>query len=349
MNPNATNHPISWFKKFESDGNLDLSPRFQRRPVWTDAQASYLIDTVLNELPVPEIFVRTTTSPSGDSKLEIVDGQQRLRSLIRFYKNDLSLEGDDVAPNWVGSNWESLNPAQMEAFWSFKLVVRELEGASDIEVRDMFRRLNANMSNLNDQELRHAQYSGEFLKCVEQLADDPWWLEHRIVTPSQVRRMLDVEFISELLVALIAGPLEKKEGIEAFYADYDDEFPDKDKWHRKFLSARTLTEQLVGSSFGKWSGKTEYYSLFVASAWAQSDGKAPKGSALESAKLRLSRFRTKADQAKSRGNGRQFAEYIHAYADAATRASTDLARRIARINIVQSLIEGRAPSAPVVG
>ena len=45
MNPHATNHPISWFKKFEVDNSLDLSPKFQRRPVWSDTQASYLIDS----------------------------------------------------------------------------------------------------------------------------------------------------------------------------------------------------------------------------------------------------------------------------------------------------------------
>ncbi len=344
MNPHATNHPISWFKKFEVDNSLDLSPKFQRRPVWSDTQASYLIDSILNDLPIPEIFVRTVTSAAGETRLEVVDGQQRLRSIIRFYQNDLTLAGDEVTAKWLGSFWESLEPTKREAFWAYKVVVRELEGASDTEVRDMFRRLNANMSNLNDQELRHSQFSGQLITLVEKLADDPWWLDHRIVTPGQLRRMLDVEFISELLIALVAGPLEKKEGLDEFYADYDDEFPDKEKWQQLFLATRDLTAKLVGDSFGRWSGKTEYYSLFVAAGWLAFDGKVPHGSALTAAQRRLARFRSKADQAKARGNDKRFEKYVHAYADAATRASTDLARRLTRIHIVKSLIAGTRPS-----
>jgi hypothetical protein len=344
MNPNATNHPISWFKKFEADGSLDLSPKFQRRPVWSDIQASYLVDSILNDLPVPEIFVRTMTSTAGDTRLEVVDGQQRLRSIIRFYQNDLRLEGDEVTPQWTGTEWNSLNPSKQEAFWAYKLVVRELENASDPEVRDMFRRLNANMSNLNDQELRHSQLSGEFITLVEHLADDPWWLDHRIVTPSQVRRMLDVEFLAEMLVALFAGPLDKKVGLEDFFVDYDDEFPDKDKWQHLFIETRNLTEALIGGSFGRWSGKTEYYSLFVAAGWVLLDGKPPRGPKLAAAQRRLARFRTKADRAKSRGSDTPFERYVHSYADAATRAATDLSRRLTRSRILKSLIAGTRPS-----
>jgi len=195
MNPLATNHPISHFKKHEVDESLDLSPSFQRKPVWTDGQASYLIDSILNNLPVPEIFVRLSSDQEGNSLYEVVDGQQRLRSIIRFYKNQLVLTGDSVSPKWMGKTWNDLEDETKTNFWQYKLVVRELENASDTEVRDMFRRLNANQSNLNDQELRHSQYSGEFISTVEELAADRWWLNNKVVTPTQIRRMNDVEFI----------------------------------------------------------------------------------------------------------------------------------------------------------
>ena len=185
MNPHATNHPISWFRKFVSAGSLDLSPVFQRRPVWSDAQSSYLIDSILNDLPIPEIFVRTKTSADGDTTVEVVDGQQRLRSIIKFFNNDLELTGKYVSSKWLGSTWDDLDPSVRKTFWSFKVVVRELETASDTEVRDMFRRLNANQSSLNLQELRHAQYTGEFITTVETIADESWWTVKKIVTPAQ--------------------------------------------------------------------------------------------------------------------------------------------------------------------
>ena len=164
MNPHATNHPISWFRKLSADGSLDLSPAFQRRPVWSDAQSSYLIDSILNYLPIPEVFVRTKTTAEGDTTVEVVDGQQRLRSIIRFFRNDLELVGKDVSDAWVGVTWDHLDRGFQEKFWSFKIVVRELENTSDTEVRDMFRRLNANQSSLNAQELRHSSTEGNSLR-----------------------------------------------------------------------------------------------------------------------------------------------------------------------------------------
>ena len=343
MNPLATNHPISWLSKFHSEGALDLSPRFQRKPVWSDSQASYLIDSILNDLPIPEIFLRTSTSATGETQVEVVDGQQRLRSIIRFFSNDLELEGSDVTDKWQGYNWEKLTPVEQESFWSFKIVVRELEKASDSDVRDMFRRLNANQSSLNDQELRHSQYSGQFTGLVEGLADDSWWHINRIVTPAQSRRMLDVEYISELLVGLVSGPLDKKITLNEFYIDYDDAMPDENRWRRLFKRTRDLTEKVTAGDLSGWRSKTEYYSLFLACGRLVNDGLVPKTSTLAAVRKRLKAFRTKAQKAKQKDKRQSFPQYVTDYADATTRASTDLGRRLYRINVVESLLLGRIP------
>ncbi|MYA79065.1 MAG: DUF262 domain-containing protein [Acidobacteriia bacterium] len=340
MNPHATNHPISWFRKLSSDGSLDLSPVFQRRPVWSDAQSSYLIDSILNDLPIPEIFVRTKTSADGDTTVEVVDGQQRLRSIIRFFRNELELAGKNVSDAWVGVTWDSLDRGVQEKFWSFKIVVRELENASDTEVRDMFRRLNANQSSLNPQELRHSQYTGEFITAVEKIADDPWWTVNKIVTPGQCRRMLDVEFISELMVGLLAGPLDKKNKLEDFYADYDDDFPDQDYWQMCFRQTRDLTAAVVDQRFAGWNSKTEYYSLFLACGRLVVDERVPSTSDLVAVITRLRRFRENVNQAKKRDNTKPFPKYVTGYADAVTRASTDLGRRLYRIGVIEELLRG---------
>ena len=343
MNPSATNHPLAWFRKFHSDGALDLSPKFQRKPVWSDSQASYLVDSILNDLPIPEVFLRTITSAAGETQVEVVDGQQRLRSIIRFFSNDLELEGDDVTARWHGCTWEKLTSEERERFWSYKLVVRELEVASDADVRDMFRRLNANQSSLNDQELRHAQYSGCFIKLVEDLADEPWWLVNRIVTPAQARRMLDVEFVSELLIGMVSGPLDKKAGLDQFYIDYDDQLPDEDRWRRAFRRTRDLAEAVIDGNLTGWRSKTEYYSLFLACGRLVYDRKVPRGAAVVGARTRLKVFRAKADKAKQKDNRESLPRYITDYAEAVTRASTDLGRRLYRIAVVEALLTGVTP------
>ncbi|KXK01435.1 MAG: hypothetical protein UZ17_ACD001001658 [Acidobacteria bacterium OLB17] len=342
MNPNATNHPISYFRKYHDDRQLDLSPVFQRKPVWNDAQASYLLDSILSDLPIPEIYVRSIIDDEGTTVLEVVDGQQRLRSIIRFFSNDLKLAGPDVTPTWAGARWDTLSSDQKERFWSYKLVVRELEGASDVEVRDMFRRLNANQSNLNAQELLHSQYHGEFIGVVEELANDSWWLDNKIVTPAQVRRMIDVEFMAELLVGIMAGPLDKKKGLEDYFNDFDEDFPDKDRWIKIFKRTRDLSKELVGGDLSGWTSKTEFYSLFLAVARCVVEQEVPSGERLSSVADRLSSFRTQVNRAKRRDSKERFDEQVTKYVRATTLASTDRGRRLDRINTIYALISDGA-------
>ncbi|MEM7247040.1 MAG: DUF262 domain-containing protein [Acidobacteriota bacterium] len=340
MNPIATNHPISHFRKYYDDDHLDLSPTFQRKAVWSKAQSSYLIDSILNDLPIPEIFVRSVTDPGGATTLEVVDGQQRLRAIIQFYQGDLELSGSDVTPSLEGTSWNDLSSAAKKKFWAYKLVTRELESASDAEVRDMFRRLNANQSNLNAQELRHAEYRGEFIAAVEGLADNPWWLERRIVTPAQVRRMIDAEFISELLVGLMAGPLDKKGRLDDYYQEYDDEFADRDYWLQLMEETRLQVDSFLRGDFSGWRSKTEFYTLFLAVGALVYEGTSFGKRRLGEARERLAVFREKVDRAKRKGPTPRLAKKVLSYADAATRASTDLSRRELRIRILREVILG---------
>src|SRR5688572_425095 len=95
----ASNRKVTWFLREDEAGSLDLSPAFQRRPIWSVEQSSYLIDTILNGLPFPEIYIRASTSPQAHTTYEVVDGQQRIRSILEFAKNDLQLVGNEISPH----------------------------------------------------------------------------------------------------------------------------------------------------------------------------------------------------------------------------------------------------------
>src|SRR5258708_4854702 len=136
MDASASNQKISWFRKEEGIGALDLSPQFQRRSVWTDEQASYLIDTVLSGLPIPEIYIRSSSSPAGESRYEVIDGQQRIRSVLQFGANDLELGGDHVSAKWSGKRFDDLTDTEKGSFWDYSIVVRDVHGATDLEIRN---------------------------------------------------------------------------------------------------------------------------------------------------------------------------------------------------------------------
>jgi hypothetical protein len=340
MDSSATNQKISWFRKEEAAGSLDLSPTFQRRPVWSTEQSSYLIDTILSGLPIPEVYVRSSSSPKGETQYEVIDGQQRIRSVLLFSSGDLELEGELIGAKWLGKSFEDLSDKEKTAFWDYKVVVRDVTGATDLEIRDLFKRLNIHSVVLNDQELRHARYSGKFIGKMETLADDPWWVDNGIVNVRQIRRMEDVEFVSELFVALVAGPQNKKRSIDDFYANYDGAMPDASTWVSDFESVRDFIKSLLpAADIRAWSGKSDFYTLFL--ALAPLSRRTPRLLAAEKGKLvkALSAFRTKVDEAKRKDNRKKFPAAVHEYAEAVTRAATDLGRREARLRVLEAVIK----------
>ena len=71
MRYSSTEQHISWFVQRETEGSLQLRPAFQRRPVWTIKQKSNFVDSILRGLPIPEIYLRTLTTPDGKSSYNI--------------------------------------------------------------------------------------------------------------------------------------------------------------------------------------------------------------------------------------------------------------------------------------
>ena len=63
-----TAHRITQFFQWYKEGALELAPPFQRKPVWSEKTKSYLIDSILNEYPVPELYIQVKTYPTGKSR-----------------------------------------------------------------------------------------------------------------------------------------------------------------------------------------------------------------------------------------------------------------------------------------
>jgi hypothetical protein len=75
---------ISWFQEHYKAGRLELRPPFQRKPVWTNKQRSFLIESILMDIPIPEVYVQVTLADDGSEQFGVVDGQQRLRTILQF-------------------------------------------------------------------------------------------------------------------------------------------------------------------------------------------------------------------------------------------------------------------------
>jgi len=86
MNIQKTLYKVADFVSWLKNRQLELSPEFQRRSVWKPGAKSYLIDTIIKGMPIPIIFLRDkrTDISQFEPIREVVDGQQRLRTVLSF-------------------------------------------------------------------------------------------------------------------------------------------------------------------------------------------------------------------------------------------------------------------------
>jgi hypothetical protein len=232
-----------------------------------------LIETILLDLPIPEIYVQQTTTPDGETTYAIVDGQQRIRSVLQFIGSEVDpdeaehnrfiLEKLDLESPWRNIEFAELRPDIKTKFFQYNFSVRYLQTDSDEDVRDMFRRLNKFLTPLKPQELRNATFSGPFMRLALKLADYEYWAENRILTPASIRRQGDVEFVSELLIGVLHGPQGgSSRDIDEYYTqyeDFEDEFPGQRQATRLFeKTLRTISEAFPDIKRDRWCNKTDF-------------------------------------------------------------------------------------------
>lgn len=323
---NSTTHSVAWFTKRHKDGELELKAPFQRNPVWTARQKGYLIDTILRGFPIPELYMQEYTDAEGNDHYVVVDGQQRLRACLEFLDGRLALHAED-SPDLADMTFNDLNENQKKQIFNYNFVVRILPEMPEPDLRAMFQRLNRNVVALNAQELRHATYWGQFITSLEAIAEDERWSLCGVFTPNDVRRMLDVEYISELVVAHLHGLQNKKESLDDWYRAYESEYP-----QRRDIEALvpTVLSEILSiipeSERTRWRKKSDFYSLFL---WMARRSKLMPFSREGRAAMRdrLLRFAEDVDAFLGDPESPGIPEAAKSYGLAVERAASDLANR----------------------
>jgi len=332
----TTNRTVVWFKKANENGELQMKPPFQRNPVWTHPQKSYLIDSILNGFPVPEIYMQEFVDEAGKERHILIDGQQRIRACLEFVEGKFEIKTDE-SPSWGGMRFDDLAPEDKRRVFGYTFIVRLLPDMSDEDIRGIFQRLNKNVVALNAQELRQATYWGPFIKTMQELSDYNYWSTTGIFTPLNIRRMLDIEFISEVAIALLHGHQNKKETIDHYYLAYEEEFDARDELVANFQKVIFELEQLYPDIKNtRWRKKSDFYSLFVFLA--------SKASALPlatekraAARRLLDEFAEKVNAAVSGNENIELSENEKSYVRS-IRASSDAGNRKRRHEALEVLL-----------
>jgi len=108
MNRRPTTQDISWFLDLDRNTQLDLDPSYQRRSVWTLKDKQFFLDTIFMDYPCPAIFLHKTTSEDGAQVYHVVDGKQRLETILSFVNNKISIPKDFSDKTLAGKKWRDL-------------------------------------------------------------------------------------------------------------------------------------------------------------------------------------------------------------------------------------------------
>jgi hypothetical protein len=335
----TTHRSVVWFKKASENGELEVRPPFQRNPVWSERQQASLIDTILLEYPIPELYMQELTDSSGKQKHLLVDGQQRIRAILAFLANEFELKDD--SPKWQSLAFKDLSEDEKKRIFEYNFVVRLLPDMPDTEVRSIFQRLNKNTMALTPQELRHATYWGPFIKLMEEVSDYEFWNNSGIFSANDRRRMNDVEFISELAVGHLNGLQNKKKNLEEYYQQYETSFEDYELMKGVFQSVLgEINQMLPDLSKTRWRKRSDFYTLFLCfSARSQflpfSNN---QRFAVSSSLIDFGKNVDKAVRVDSM-DGNSFESNIIEYARNVERSASDLAARKAREGVVSKIID----------
>ncbi len=161
-----TNFPLSTLREMVDEGDIVPNPDYQRDYVYNDKQASKLVESVLLGIPIPTIYL----CQEEDNTYSVIDGQQRITSLVKYLKNEFALSGLKELNELNGKFFKDLPKDIQKKLKASSLSTISLLNESSYLKYEIFARLNQGAVKLNPQELRNCIYRGTFNNMLDDIA-----------------------------------------------------------------------------------------------------------------------------------------------------------------------------------
>lgn len=213
VNPNNIGQAVIWGTDWTTEtintqmvkGNIDLTPKFQRRDAWNNSEKSCLIESLMLGIPVPPIIL--AESKTKRNTYIVIDGKQRLLSIRRFYAEKQTSASDQT---------DEFKPLKLSGL----AVLKELNGKTKNQINNdyitnlenqairtviiknwpdeaflytVFLRLNTGSKKLSPQELRQALKPGDFLSYLDDATAASTTMRKMLRTKIADPRMRDIE------------------------------------------------------------------------------------------------------------------------------------------------------------
>jgi hypothetical protein len=173
-----------------TDGTLSL-PEIQRQYVWDNARASRLIESLLLNVPIPVVYFAET----DDLKYLVIDGHQRILSVVRFLDNQFALSSLRVLGDLNRKRFHQLSERDQRLIKT--RVIRAIIISADSDPMmsfEVFERLNTGSIALNAQEVRNSTHRGPMNDLIKRFTENAAF-RLCIGTSKPRPRMVDNELI----------------------------------------------------------------------------------------------------------------------------------------------------------
>lgn len=183
---------------------LNLNPPYQRNDIWTEKAQKALITSIKEGMPIPNFFLHKRHKDHYD----IADGQQRTRAIIAYTSKEIP-------------DSENINFQNERQFLDYKIpIVIIADDVTEEEIRKFYVTVNNSGLRLNQPELTKSKYfDSNILELVEGLTKLKSFKELGIFSDKQESRMIDREFVEELVAQIKYGIGDKKNNIKRLYEE----------------------------------------------------------------------------------------------------------------------------------
>ena len=281
------------------EGKLVLSPYFQRNLVWREVHRRDFIETILLGLPFPQVFIA-----QGDIDVEnmtstscVVDGQQRLNSIMEYINGELLVNG---------KLFENLGDVEKQEFLRYQVPVIDLElKVTDPTIVDVFQRLNRTFYALSSIEKLSTEYGTidlmliakhacnllAFLDDEDEIDDNikvhpyfpegfndwsaayevdnfrRWISNERIFSPFELARMVNLQYALNIFATLSAGFFARNDQTKKFLESKVEFFPVRDELLETVDRAAEFILNLALEDNSVWWNKANAFTLFIIVHW----------------------------------------------------------------------------------
>ena len=173
------------------DGDINLSPDFQRQFVWTDIGArSRLIESIMLRIPLPVFYL----AQDHEGRLQVVDGLQRLTVIEQFLDNKLRLRDLEYLKDEEGKVFRHDDPSRCidqrfrKRIMQTQIMMNIIDPQTPADVKfDIFKRINQGGRPLNAQEIRNCMSSPQTRHLLRTLSQSPDFLKATCSSVGTVR------------------------------------------------------------------------------------------------------------------------------------------------------------------